>query len=113
MTTKYQIDDSGVVRDATQDEVAEIEARIAGNSPIVLQEVTRRQGLRALFDVGVTEAMIEDKLNELLTGDDLVKALIDFRAASTFERFNPLVLILGDVFSLDLDALFSTAQQFI
>jgi len=97
-------------RNATPEEVAEIEARIEHPAaPSVPDEVTRRQGYLALFDVGVTEAMIEAKLAELLSGLELERALLDRRTASTFRRDNPLVQTVGAAFGLSLDDLFVSA----
>lgn len=106
----YMVLDNGVERPATPDEAAEIASRAANVAPSVPQEVTKRQGLLALFDVGITEAMIEAKIAELVPADDLERALIDYRAAVTFERQNPLVIMLGAAFALDLDLLFTTAK---
>jgi len=80
-------------------------------APVVPQEVTRRQGLRALFLVGVTEAMVEDFIAAIEDETARALALIDFRAAGTFMRHDPLVLAAGAHFDLDLDELFTHANS--
>jgi hypothetical protein len=110
MTLKVMVD--GVVRDATPAEAAEIAAREQqAQQPTVPDEVTCRQGYLALFDAGVTEAMIEAKMAELMEGKVLERALLDRRTASTFRRDNPLVQLIGAAFDLDIDALFINAAD--
>jgi hypothetical protein len=108
----FQVLDSGKLRNATPEEAAEIVARQQqAQEPPVPDEVTRRQGYLALFDAGVTEAMIEAKMAELLNGAALERALLDRQTASTFRRDNPLVQLVGEAFGLDLDALFLNAAD--
>lgn len=85
-----------------------------GDSPISIPgEVTRREGLQALLDENITESMVIDKIIELTEeGQQRERALIDFRAAATFERNNPLVIMLGAAFALDLDAVFTRAKTY-
>lgn len=78
--------------------------------PIVVpQEVTQRQGLRALFLAGVTEADIESFIGQIEDETERGLALIDFRSASTWSRTWPLVIAAGAALGLDLDALFIQA----
>lgn len=93
------------LRDETPEEVA---AKIAESVP---QSVTRRQGLQALYLAGVTEAMIEAKIIELLDGNERALALIEFRTSQTFERNRQLVIQMGAAFGLDLNAIFTTAHS--
>lgn len=79
--------------------------------PNVPQEVTRRQGLRALFLAGVTEAQVEAVINQIEDETERGLALIDFRSAGTFVRTWPLVVAAGAALGLDLDQLFITAAQ--
>ena len=110
MTHRVLVD--GVVRDATPAETADIVAREEqAQQPVVPDEVTCRQGYLALFDAGVTEAMIEAKMAELMEGTALERALLDRRTASTFRRDNPLVQMVGAAFGLDIDALFINAAD--
>jgi hypothetical protein len=106
----FQVMDNGVVRDATPEEAAEIVARQAAvATPTVPAEVTRRAGLQALLLEGVTEAMVEAKIEELLTSPDKEMALIEFRASQVFIRQRPLVIQIGTALGLDLDAVFIRA----
>lgn len=77
----------------------------------VPQEVTRRQGLRALFLAGVTEAQVEAVINQIEDGTERGLALIDFRSAGTFVRTWPLVVAAGAALGLDLDQLFIDAAK--
>lgn len=96
-------------RDATTEEQAEIDARRAnaGKTPVP-QEVTRRQGLHALFKKHrLTEQMVADKIIEMITDpDEQYLALTEFKTSQTFERNRPLVLVMGAALGLDLDELF-------
>jgi hypothetical protein len=99
----------GGVRDATPEEEAEILARANEPAASVPDEVSRRAGLQALLLEGVTEAMVEAKIEELLTSPDKEMALIEFRASQVFIRQRPLVIQIGTALGLDLDALFIRA----
>jgi hypothetical protein len=80
--------------------------------PGVPQEVTRRQGIQALLLEGVTEAMVEQKITEMVA-DPLQRdlALVEFRASQVFLRQRPLVVQIGPALGLDLDALFIKAKS--
>lgn len=103
--------DNGVVRDCTPEEEAEILARQA-EAPQAPEEVTRRQGIQALLLEGVTEAMVEAKITEMVT-DPLQRdlALAEFRTSQVFQRYRPLVVQIGPALGLDLDALFIKAKS--
>ena len=103
---------NGELVDLTPEEIAAHNAAITAQ-PAVPEEVTRRQGYLALFDAGVTEVMVEEKMAELLEGAVLERALLDRRTASTFRRDNPLVQMVGAAFGLDLNALFAAAAKLI
>ena len=93
----------------TDDEIAELEAMRQPVDALVPQEVTRRQGLRALFLAGVTEADIESFIGQIEDETERGFALIDFRSAATWSRTWPLVIAAGAALGLDLDALFIQA----
>lgn len=80
--------------------------------PPVPSEVTRRQGLQALFlRKQITEAMVEAKIKEVVTEPAAqYLALTEFRASQVFERDRPLVNSVGAAFGLDLDDLFIFAK---
>jgi hypothetical protein len=86
-------------------------AQWAAALPVVPAEVTRRAGLQALLLEGVTEAMVEAKIEELLVSPDKEMALIEFRASQVFQRNRPLVMQIGTAMGLDLDALFISAAS--
>jgi hypothetical protein len=86
-----------------------IGAQWVAASATVPAEVTRRAGLQALLLEGVTEAMVEAKIEELLTSPDKEMALIEFRASQVFIRQRPLVIQIGTALGLDLDAVFIRA----
>jgi hypothetical protein len=105
----------GVVRDATPDEVAEIEARSA-TAPPVPAAVTRRQARQALLlkgvldDVPVAIAALDDGTPE---GNQKMRlAQIEWEDSLEFERARPLVIEIAGAIGLDaaaLDQLFVTA----
>lgn len=79
---------------------------------VVPEEVTRRQGIQALLLEGVTEAMVEAKIIELIT-DPLQQALAlaEFRTSTVFQRYRPLVVQIGPALGLDLNAVFTVAAS--
>lgn len=60
----------------------------------LLRTLSRRQLLLALNSIGITEALIDEKL----TGD--VEGMIEWKNASVFERLHPLVTDLSVAFGL-------------
>ncbi len=95
-----------VTRPATAQEAAAIDAQKL-ELPAVPQSVTRRQGIQMLRLSGITEAMVEAKIEALVqAGLHRDLALIEFRTSQVFERNRQLTIMLGAAFALDLDALF-------
>lgn len=109
----YQVMENGAVRDATADEIAEILARAAQSAvPVVPSEVSRRRGLQALLlERGITESAVETAITSHLDGIERDLALIEFTTSQTFERYRPLVIQMGALLGLDLDALFIKAAS--
>lgn len=79
----------------------------------VPQEVSRRRGLRALFEMyGLKESDIEAHIIEAVTNEaQQYLAVSEFRTSQTFERHRALVVMMGTMLDLDLDALFIYAGK--
>ena len=109
MNVQVMVD--GVVRDATPEELAEIEARAAAaNQPTVPQEVSMRQARLALLARGVLGQV--DAAIESLPSQDCETARIEWDYSSVVSRNSPLVVLMGAALGLDgaaLDELFITA----
>lgn len=108
----YQVLDNGVVRDATPDEVLEIETRVADHSIRVPEKVTRRQALQALFLDGKLD-LVEPAIEANFTSPQKELALIEWRDSLDFYRDRPLVHAMGTLLGLtesDIDDLFVTAN---
>ena len=109
MTIQVMVD--GVVRDATPEELAEIEARAAeANQPTVPQEVSMRQARLALLGRGVLGQV--DAAIDSLPSLDSEAARIEWDYSSVVARNSPLVMMMGAALGLDdgaLDELFITA----
>ncbi len=99
-------------RDATPEEIAEIEARSAEPpAPIIPQEVTRRQGMEALFIMHeLKDADIEAAISQHVTDPDAqYLAINEFRNSQTFQYERPLVVFMCGALGLDRDELFTFA----
>lgn len=109
MTIQVMVD--GVVRDATPDELAEIEARAEDvQQPTVPQEVSMRQARLALLARGVLGQV--DAAIDSLPSPDSEAARIEWDYSSVVARNSPLVTMMGAALGLDddaLDELFITA----
>lgn len=107
----YQVLSDGVLRDATPDEQAEIEAREGeAAQQAIPQEVTMRQARLALLAIGKLDQV--PPAIESLTGADRDVARIEWEFSSTVVRSRALVVMLGQALGLDdeaLDQLFITA----
>ena len=109
MTDTLKICENGIIRDATPDEIAEIEAR-ANQPPPVPQSITMRQARLALLNAG----LLDDVEAAIITMDEAQRAQtqIEWEYAQTVERDNALVAVLGPMLGLDdaaIDSLFSMA----
>ena len=109
MTDTPKICENGVIRDATPDEIVEIEAR-ANQPPPVPQSITMRQARLALLNAG----LLDDVEAAIITMDEAQRAQtqIEWEYAQTVERDNALVAALGPKLGLDdaaIDSLFSMA----
>ena len=103
----------GVVRGATPEELAEIEARAAAaNQPTVPQEVSMRQARLALLGRGVLGQV--DAAIDSLPSPDSEAAHIEWDYSSVVARNSPLVTMMGAALGLGaaaLDELFITAAR--
>lgn len=79
----------------------------------VPQEVSRRRGLRALFELHqLMESDIEAAITDAIANpSQRYIALSEFRTSQTFERHRALVVLMGHMLNLDLDALFIYAAK--
>jgi hypothetical protein len=80
-------------------------------APPVPQEVTRRQGLQAIFLMyDMTQDQLEAKVTSIITDPtQQYLTLVEIRASQTFERQRPIVIQMGQALGWDLDALFIKA----
>ena len=105
--------DSGEYREATAEELAEIEAREAeALKPSVPQEVSMRQARLALLARGVL-GQVDAAINSLPSPDSEA-ARIEWDYSSVVARNSPLVVMMGAALGLDddaLDELFITAAR--
>jgi hypothetical protein len=109
----YQVMSDGVLRDATPDEVVEIEARATEAERLTVpQEVSMRQARLALLARGVLGQV--DAAIESLPSPDREAARIEWDYSSVVARNSPLVVMMGAALGLDddaLDELFITAAR--
>jgi hypothetical protein len=109
MTDTPQICENGIVRDATPDEIAEIEAR-ANQPPPIPQSVSMRQARLALLSYD----LLDDVEAVIITMNEPQRSQtqIEWEYAQTVERDNALVAALGPALGLDdaaIDSLFTLA----
>ena len=115
----HQVLDNGVLRDATEAEIAEIVSR-QSLPPIieVPRTVTRRQARQALLladlldEVPLAIAALDDGTMEGLQRKRLAE--IEWQDSLEFERSRPLVVSIGAALGLDsdgLDAIFIQAAS--
>ena len=111
MTIQVMVD--GIVRDATPEELAEIEARAQdATQPTVPQEVSMRQARLALLGRGVLGQV--DAAIDSLPSPDSEAARIEWDYSSVVARNSPLVTMMGVALGLDssaLDELFISAAR--
>lgn len=74
-------------------------------------EVSRRQGLQAIFLMyGLTQEQVEQKIIDIVTDPtEQYLTLVEIRASQTFERQRATVVQMGAALGWDLDALFIKA----
>ncbi|MYM81076.1 hypothetical protein GTP44_03760 [Duganella sp. FT50W] len=77
----------------------------------VPEEVTRRQGLQALYLNGVSRTDVLAFINEMQDETARGLALIEYEEATTFRIDNQLVIAAAAHFNLDLTALFIQANS--
>lgn len=97
-------------RDATPEEVAEIESR-KNAPPPVPERVTMRQGRLALLQAGLLSQV--SAAIDSLTGEEKQAALIEWEYSSAIERRGPFVQNISAALGLTsdaVDALFVQAQ---
>ena len=107
----YQIMDGGALRDATPEEIAEIEARKTALPPVPAS-VTRRQARQALLLNNLLSQV--DPIIATMPEPDRGLAQIWWADSLDFERTHPLVVQVGGALGLDaagLDALFLQASR--
>ena len=80
-------------------------------APPVPAEVSRRQGLQAIFLMyGLTQEQVEQKIIDIvLNPTEQYLTLVEIRASQTFERQRATVVEMGAALGWDLDALFIKA----
>ena len=108
----YQVLDNGALRDATPDEVAEIEAREAESTqPPVPPQITSGQGREALYDAGLF-ANVQPAIDAVEDPDTKWRVQNAWDNRPTWERQSPFVAMMAAILGLDddaLDQLFITA----
>lgn len=105
--------DDGVEREATEEEIAEIEARQLDASPSVPHTITNGQGREALLDAGLYAA-IQPTIDAIEDDDTRERAQIAWQYRPTFERSSPFVMLMADKLALSeeqLDQLFIDAAK--
>lgn len=105
----YKVMDDGVLRNATPDEIAEIEERVP--EVVVPNIVSRRQARQALLLNGYLDG-IDDRIAAIADPMQRRMAQIEWQDATDFDRNNPLLLQMALNLGLDaagLDALFIQA----
>lgn len=110
----YKVMDNGVVRDATPEEILEIEERaMQETTPAVPHTVTRRQALQALLLDGHIDNVVPAIEANIVDPTERRMALIEWENSLEFLRDRPLVIQIGLALGLDaagLDALFIKAS---
>lgn len=79
----------------------------------VPQEVSRRQGLQAIFlEHGLTQDQLEQRISQIVTDPtQQYLTLVEIRASQTFERDRPTVVQMCAALGWDRDALFIKAAS--
>lgn len=110
----YQVMADGVVRDATPEEIAEIEARAAeAAKPVVPQSVTRRQARQALLLGGKLDK-VQPAIDSIPDPVQRGMAQIEWDDSQSFQRDRPLLIQIGTALGLNaagLDDLFIKASK--
>lgn len=108
----HQIFENGVLRDATPDEVIEIEARQhQGGQPVVPATVTRRQARQALLLAGLLD-QVQVAIDAIPDPVQRGMLQIEWDDGQEFDRDRSTVLTIGAALGLDgagLDQLFIAA----
>jgi len=98
MTIQVMVD--GVVRDATPEELAEIEARAAAaNQPTVPQQITCGQGREALYNVGLF-ANVQPAIDAIEDPDAKWRVQNAWDYRPTWERQSPFVGMMAGILGL-------------
>jgi hypothetical protein len=101
----YQVMDNGVVRNATEAELREIEERAEqAAAPIVPQVITCGQGREALYNAGLF-GNVQPAIDAIEDADTKwrIQNAWDYRPA--WERQSPFVVAMAGILGLDEDAL--------
>jgi hypothetical protein len=93
---------NGITRQATPEEIAEIEADHGQSEPVPTC-VTRLQGRLALIEVGLFDRV--QPMIDVLPYEERLRAQVYWDDALNYERHNPVLLMLADLLGLDSDAL--------
>lgn len=107
-----QVLDNGVLRDATTDEIIEIEARAMEPEPVP-QTVTRRQARQALLLNNLLD-QVPGKIAAIPDPVHRAMAQIEWEDSQSFERNRPLLISVGIALGLDsagLDDIFRQASK--
>ena len=98
-------------REMTQEERAQRALDMLPPAALVPRQVTRRQARQALFLSGYLD-QAEAKINGIADATQRRMATIEWQDSQVFERYRPLVIIIGTSLGLNsagLDALFIQA----
>lgn len=106
----YQVMVDGILRDATLDEIAEIQARaIVMDKPPVPQQISSGQGREALYNVGLF-ANVQPAIDAIEDADTKWRVQNAWDYRPTWERQSPFVAMMAGILGLDDD---QTDQLFI
>lgn len=105
-----QVLDNGVIRDATEEEIAEIEARAANQvKDSVPETITIGQGKEALYDAGLFDD-VQTAIDAIEDDDTKWRIQNAWNNRPTWERQSPFVLMMAGILGLDEE---QTDQLFI
>lgn len=98
MTIQVMVD--GIARDATPDELAEIEARAAAaGKPPVPQQISSGQGREALYNVGLF-AKVQPAIDAIEDPDTKWRVQNAWDYRPTWERQSPFVEMMAGILGL-------------
>lgn len=106
--------DNGITRDATEEEIAEIEARAANQvKETVPETITIGQGKEALYDAGLFDD-VQTAIDAIEDADTKWRVQNAWDNRPTWERHSPFVLMMAGILGLseeEADQLFIDAAK--